>query len=195
MIYKFKNVTFLNTTRLDAQSVGETLEAIRDINNGELRKEDVIEFARPHDSPIHNAFTWDNEKAADKYRLAEAKDLINAVVVVNEETGDTLPAFMSVRVAGGSPFSKDTSYYQSVRVVQNNPREYYAVLKAALADLDAAGITLHQLAKLAPGAEQDKVGMAEASVLHATRSIQSIQVEEESQNGLKLVGRGGGAAA
>lgn len=38
----------------------------------DLKPRELVEAARPKDSPIHDYFTWDNTEAAEKYRLMEA---------------------------------------------------------------------------------------------------------------------------
>jgi hypothetical protein len=61
--------------------------------------EDVVEDARPIDSPMHDAFEWDDSKAAIEYRLEQARHLIRSVtfqVIANERTTMTR-AFVVVR--------------------------------------------------------------------------------------------------
>lgn len=81
----------------DPQRVGETLERIRR-EKGALQAPDVVEAAREADSPIHAAFEWDDGKAAEEYRLIQARRLIVSVRVLNSPIqGDKAPAFVSVR--------------------------------------------------------------------------------------------------
>jgi hypothetical protein len=51
-----------------------------EVKHGILRAEDVVDAARPPDSPLHDRFTWDDTEAARKCRLWEARQLIRAVV-------------------------------------------------------------------------------------------------------------------
>lgn len=47
--------------------------------NGALLPEDVVDAARDPDSPMHDHFTWDDNKAAEKQRLHEARALIRRI--------------------------------------------------------------------------------------------------------------------
>lgn len=62
--------------KLDAQSVGEWLERLPD-----RRPETIVEHSRDIHSPLHNAFQWDNEKAADIYRANQACKIIGSLKV------------------------------------------------------------------------------------------------------------------
>lgn len=65
----------------DPQVIGERLEALRKKHRGELTPEDVVADARPKSSPLHSFFEWSDTKAAEAYRLAQARGLIRSVVV------------------------------------------------------------------------------------------------------------------
>lgn len=89
MIYRFKDAAHL-PRGLDAQAVGETLDAIRETEGSGFTPESVVHAARSKRSPLHAAFTWDDGEAAEKYRLTEASYLIRTVVVVvhDDERGE-----------------------------------------------------------------------------------------------------------
>jgi hypothetical protein len=62
---------------------GVTIAELRRIsaeNDGKLKAEDVVEAAKPEDSPLHDRFDWDNSTAGHKYRLMQARQLIRVVV-------------------------------------------------------------------------------------------------------------------
>jgi inactivated superfamily I helicase len=64
------------------------LEDIRKKNAGILRPADVVEAARPVKSVLHRHFEWDDSKAAEQYRLEQARDLIQVCVTVIESPED-----------------------------------------------------------------------------------------------------------
>ena len=66
---------------VDAQTAGERLEFIRATKGGLLTAEDVVEDARPDGSPLHPAFEWDGAKAAEAWRIHQARDLIRSVII------------------------------------------------------------------------------------------------------------------
>lgn len=76
--------------------IKEELETIRKSNNGFLRPQDVVEYARDPNSALHTRFTWDDSEAAEKYRLAEARALIRVSVVVEANTSEKLRAYVSL---------------------------------------------------------------------------------------------------
>ena len=47
--------------------------------DGVLPCEAVLDAARPKNSPLHDYFTWDDSRAAERYRLIEAGRLIATV--------------------------------------------------------------------------------------------------------------------
>jgi hypothetical protein len=53
------------------KEIFEELNQIAATHGGELREEDVVEFAKNPETALHDYFTWDDKKAAAKYRLLE----------------------------------------------------------------------------------------------------------------------------
>jgi hypothetical protein len=49
--------------------------------DGRLTPEQVLTDARKKTSPIHDAFEWDDSKAAEQFRLSQARHLIARVEV------------------------------------------------------------------------------------------------------------------
>jgi hypothetical protein len=48
----------------------------------ELTARNVVEEARSRNSPLHEFFDWNNETAGEKFRLAQARFLINSIRVI-----------------------------------------------------------------------------------------------------------------
>lgn len=86
---------------LTAQRVGEELERIRS-THGALTPNLVVQRASSPDSPLHEAFEWEDEEAAREYRLSQARYLIRHVVVkrINSKPVEAVRAFVQVEVAG-----------------------------------------------------------------------------------------------
>jgi len=55
-------------------------EAIRKKHRGILRPADVVAFAKDPETTLHSQFTWDDGKAAEQYRLWQARSVIEMVV-------------------------------------------------------------------------------------------------------------------
>jgi len=48
---------------------------------GSLTAEHILKAAEPEDSILHPLFEWDDDKAAEKYRLQQARSIINNIEV------------------------------------------------------------------------------------------------------------------
>ena len=71
-----------------AQIVGKFLIELQERSGDEaLKPKQVLEAARPKASPIHDYFTWDNQKAAEKQRLEEAAYLLRSIQIEYVDLG------------------------------------------------------------------------------------------------------------
>lgn len=81
---------------VSAQVVGQTIAALAN-EQGRLTPSAVLDAARPEDSPIHPCFEWDDSKAAETWRLEQARRLVRAVVIVpDNDRGVPVRAFVSL---------------------------------------------------------------------------------------------------
>ncbi len=81
---------------LDPQEVGQELDRIR-VEKGSLTPDHVVEAATAADSPLHNAFEWDDAVAAHQHRLTQARRLIVSIRIINAPSQAKTPAWVSVR--------------------------------------------------------------------------------------------------
>jgi len=98
-----------NRNNIDAR-----MQSLYDLH-GTLRPRDVIEDARPEDSPMHSYFEWDDGIAGNKYRIQQARELIRsfravATPIVDEEYAIFTPKYikdttLGVNVPGYMPIS------------------------------------------------------------------------------------------
>jgi hypothetical protein len=70
----------------DAQVIGTFLE--QTFNGKVFTVEEFIEEARPEEAPVHTYLTWDRDKAAGLWIRHEARNLIDAVMVVEESNAN-----------------------------------------------------------------------------------------------------------
>ena len=89
--------------KVPAEDAGRELERIR-TKYGVLKPKDVVEESKDDSSVLHSIFQWDNNKAADSWRIQQAADLIRNVIVTvdSKEVKCNVRAFVSV---SESPFS------------------------------------------------------------------------------------------
>lgn len=100
MIYQYKPGR--GVTGVEAQDVGEELSRIA--QGDELRPRSVVEASKPKKALLHHVFEWDNEKAADEYRVHQARQIINSVLVVPEaQDAKPVQAFINVTVTHDQP--------------------------------------------------------------------------------------------
>lgn len=114
---------------IDPTVVVARLEKLRVSNHGRLTPEIVVADARKKRSPIHDAFEWDDTKAAKLYRLERAGYLIRKVVVTIEEAPDQEPVRAFVHIEQG-----DDRYYTSVQTALSDPKLRAITLARALRD-------------------------------------------------------------
>lgn len=94
MIYKAVKGSTLKDQ--DAQVIGERLSNL--MQSGPVTPEDVLQDAKPKRSPIHDYFEWDNESAANEYRLNQARYYMRSIEVIVEMVEQPVRAFHVVNV-------------------------------------------------------------------------------------------------
>ena len=77
------------------ETITEELLQIAEENNGFCSPAKVVEFARNKKTLLHSKFQWDNDKAAEQYRLWQARQIISLeLTVVNRTEKSTEPVRM-----------------------------------------------------------------------------------------------------
>ena len=129
MVYQWK----IDKYPVPAQVAGEEIERIRaNSGKGYIEAEDLLESSREDNAPLHSCFEWDVDKAAEKYRLWQARDIIKHIAVVIQNTPaapQPVRAFVSI-----ADYNDKGKFIQIQKALENN--DYRAqVLKNALAEL------------------------------------------------------------
>ena len=75
------------------------LKRIAARNKGILMPEEIVAEAKPKSSPLHDQFDWDDSEAAQKWRIHQARLLLNIVVEYIGPEDDTkeMRVFVSLR--------------------------------------------------------------------------------------------------
>ena len=75
----------------------DRLRWLYESNDNRLEPEGVVADAADPDSPLHDAFVWDDTKAAQEYRLTQARELIRHVriEVVLTKRSVVVPFYLS----------------------------------------------------------------------------------------------------
>lgn len=129
--YAFRDdpVAILNAKKADPQKIGQALATIATAAAGRLTPSAVVEAARNARSPLHRHFEWNDAKAAQSYRLDQAREIIR-VIRVEEDGEEPTRAFLSVKDGAGVSYRAAAEVAASVEL-------QLAVLKQAEKDLDA----------------------------------------------------------
>lgn len=125
---------------VSAQVVGEVCEKLE--SKGQLTPQKLVDVSRPEDAPLHKAFEWNDEVAAEKYREHQGRYLIRSVEVVRENAEPTR-AFVTL-----SRTSKEHQYH-SIDVVLKSSDDMDLLLQQAKRELAAFRRKYSQLTKLA----------------------------------------------
>lgn len=131
MVYRWKSIPPI--ARIDAQVAGEELERIRTWNNGRLEPKAVVAASRDPGAPLHAAFEWSDEKAAEAYRQDQASHIIRHIDVVIDDSRDepeTIRAFVSVKR------DEDRSYTSIIHALSDDELRAQVVAQAWV-DLEA----------------------------------------------------------
>ena len=123
-----------NLFRGDAQKVYE------EIGEDRVTPEQIVEKAKDESTELHKCFEWDNDIAAEKYRIVQAREILRSLVVTPVTDDDT-----PVRVY---QISSTVSEYQPTKMFLEQPDEYTELLKRAKAELEAFKRRYHQLTEL-----------------------------------------------
>ena len=121
------------------------LEQIRSEHGGVLRAADVVEYARDPETALHQRFEWNDTKAAEQYRLWQARELIRVVV----QTRPANDAATRVYVSLADDRRNDGGGYRTLDEVMRSKTMREALLKQAHADMVRFETTYRQLSELA----------------------------------------------
>lgn len=131
---------------VDAQVAGEELERLRVRNNGQLTPPSVVRAAEPEDSPLHPAFEWDDEEAAQKFREDQARYMLRGITVSVERDGEAakpIRAFVNVEA------DDDSRGYIDVITAMSDKALRQQVLARAKQELDDWRNRYNEYAELA----------------------------------------------
>lgn len=124
---------------VEAQKVAEEIIGIGD----EPTPQQIVERARDADTELHKCFEWDNDVAAEKYRVVQARYLVHHLVIEEKQVPQDRP---EIRV-----FYKPekSAGYQQTKLIVKDEDKYAQLLKQAYAELRAFKVKYSCLQELA----------------------------------------------
>ena len=116
-------------SKKDAVVVIRELRAIEQ-SNGLITPRAVVAKAKAKGSPLHPFFEWDNNKAAELYRVSQARQLICSVYVrdADSESPESVRAFVNIK-AQDEESDKARQGYVEMRTAMANPSMQAQVLE------------------------------------------------------------------
>jgi hypothetical protein len=132
-----------------AVEVATALLALAHKNNGRLQPETVVQAAKSKKSPLHSYFEWTDSKAAEQYRLWQARVLIRSLRVVIEESPELEAQRLFVHVDLPKNGSERQRFYVETKLALRDPVMKGIVLEEALRELQRFQVKYRELTELA----------------------------------------------
>ena len=149
-----------------AQIYGECIEEIKDKKGGAVRTRVVIEAAQDKHSLLHGYFEWDNEIAGAKYRIHQARQLLNHLTVIVKTDGE----------------EREQKAYLNVSVIteEGSVEQIYVTIDRALTDDEFRAQILAQAIKEIKYWQQKYKEYNELSTIF--QAIEAVKIEESVMN-------------
>ena len=134
---KYKSAAANFITDDQATLIGKTMEDLKKKHKTDtVSAQMLVNAAKAKRSPLHTLFEWDDQVAANEYRLIQARKYlacVEVVVIVDEEVSST-KAFHSVTVEVADEEAE--TGYASFAAVSKNPKLAAQVVDKALGEMD-----------------------------------------------------------
>lgn len=125
MVYEWKVPIY----KVSAQEAGKELERITD-KFGALTPELVVEESKSETAVLHNCFEWDDQKAAEKYRVVQAHQILRTITARIPSSDGKEP--VSVRA-----FVHIDGNYETVAKAISVPDMYQSLLNDAMKEMES----------------------------------------------------------
>lgn len=120
-----------NLKLFSPQTVGDELEKLRLVHEGELRASHIVEAWRDPNHKMHDAIDWDVGRASERDYLHQARMIIKAIEIYSSEIEKPIPAYINI-----SAEDRPRAYY-AIEDVVSDRRLRIATLRRIERDLEA----------------------------------------------------------
>lgn len=114
--------------RGNATKVANEIQSIGD----DVTPQQIVEFAKDESTELHKCFTWDNNEAAEKWRLQEARKVVCCLRIVKEDGEKEEPTPIRVFYK-----TDDESGYKPTQIIIKNADEYGKLINRVTNELKA----------------------------------------------------------
>ena len=119
----------LDLYHVDANAVGAELEEIQETN--ELTPESVVEYAKDRRTTLNGLFEWNNEVAGHKWRLQQARKILNNITVeIVGKNNEKKPIRAFVKT------TTKKEEYRNIESVVSDAEQYSLLLNMAYRELN-----------------------------------------------------------
>ena len=140
MVYEWKTGSRI---KADAQKSGELFEQLTKTKEG-LTASTLLEANKPETAPLHNEYEWDNETAANEWRLHQSRHFINSIVTIVVSDTQEEQQVRAFHIA------TETSRYEPLTAIIKEKDKYEQLLANAMAELEAFTRKYNTLKELKP---------------------------------------------
>ena len=130
MTYKWKTPLY----KVGAQETGEYLECLEE-QHGAITAKLLLDESRPVTAILHSCYEWNDEKAAEKYRLGQSKEILSNLTIVMVENDGTDTVIQPVRAYVSMNGRNETASYISTVKALSNKDARNIVLENAKSEL------------------------------------------------------------
>ena len=100
----------------------------------EVTPQEVVDYARDKDTELHKCFEWKDRVAAEKYRLHQARAVMQNIITVVADKGDD-DTDKSVTVRAIVSTNKYETKYETVTRAIENPESFARIQTSMLKDI------------------------------------------------------------
>lgn len=138
MVFDFKSTQCAwkagSCIKADAQKAAEMFEEIRQKDG--LSPQTLLDANREPGTLLHDEYEWDDQEAAEKYRLNQSGHIIRSLVFIPVETQeDNRPVKHYAAVRAYLPVGENKGQYEHIRVIAEDTAMRKRMLDNCLAEL------------------------------------------------------------
>ena len=128
--------------KTSAEVAGKYIDKIS--GGKKITPQELVDASRSKTSPLHNEFEWNDTIAAEKYRLAQAQNIIRHLVVIKTDTEEVREARDRAYVSTG----ERNNVYVPLQEALSNEKWRSNLMKAAEEDMRKFTVKYYRLEKL-----------------------------------------------
>jgi len=124
---------------LRAEQIRAALTAIAAANNNLLNPAHVVQAARDPHHVLHDEFEWDDDAAAENYRMVQAGALIRRVkfTLIRQASTDKQLVIQTTRAFQSRPSQRKDGGYETVDTIMSDPVKRDELIDQVLRELAA----------------------------------------------------------